>query len=75
VPCILDVDTYENDPISDLALTTDAYYAMGRLLAGLGLPTVVVQEGGYDQLELGVNVRSFVRGIGNLARASETSGE
>jgi acetoin utilization deacetylase AcuC-like enzyme len=62
----LGVDTYENDPISDLGLTKDAYFAMGRLLAGLGLPTVIVQEGGYDQIELGMNVRSFLRGIGNL---------
>ena len=61
----LGVDTYENDPISDLALTKGAYHAMGRLLAGLSVPTVVVQEGGYDQAELGTNVRSFLRGIAN----------
>lgn len=62
----LGVDTYEHDPISDLALTKDAYFPMGRALATLGLPTVVVQEGGYDQVDLGVNVRSFLRGLGGL---------
>ena len=70
----LGVDTYENDPISDLGLTRDAYYPMGRLLAELGLPTVVVQEGGYDQIDLGINVRSFLRGIGGLEPAPETRG-
>jgi acetoin utilization deacetylase AcuC-like enzyme len=60
----LGVDTFFNDPISDLGLTQDAYCAMGRLLAQLVVPTVVVQEGGYDQIELGSNVRQFLRGIG-----------
>jgi acetoin utilization deacetylase AcuC-like enzyme len=68
----LGVDTYENDPISDLSLTKDAYHAMGHLLSGLGVPTVVVQEGGYDQLELGTNVRSFLRGLGDYAATSAT---
>ena len=61
----LGVDTFENDPISDLRLTKDAYFALGRLLAELDLPTVAIQEGGYDQLELGSNVRRFLRGLGN----------
>jgi len=61
----LGVDTYAHDPISDLGLTKGAYYAMGRLVTGLSVPTVVVQEGGYEQIELGINVRSFLRGIGN----------
>jgi acetoin utilization deacetylase AcuC-like enzyme len=69
----LGVDTYENDPISDLGLTTDAYHPMGHLLASLGVPMVVVQEGGYDQVELGTNVRSFLRGIGNYASTSATA--
>jgi acetoin utilization deacetylase AcuC-like enzyme len=33
----------------------------------LGLPTVVLQEGGYDVNALGVNVQSWLHG---LARAS-----
>jgi acetoin utilization deacetylase AcuC-like enzyme len=68
----LGVDTYENDPISDLGLTKDAYFAMGRLLARLGVSAFVVQEGGYDQIELGMNVRSFLRGIGNHDEAGST---
>jgi acetoin utilization deacetylase AcuC-like enzyme len=70
----LGVDTFVNDPISDLGLTKDAYFAMGRLLAELGVPTVVVQEGGYDQIELGVNVRSFLRGVGQHDDAGDGVG-
>lgn len=70
----LGVDTYRDDPISDLGLTLDAYFPMGRLLGELGVPTVVVQEGGYDLSELGVNVRSFLRGVGGLEPPSGSSG-
>jgi acetoin utilization deacetylase AcuC-like enzyme len=49
----LGVDTYMNDPISDLALSKAAYFPAGRLFRELALPTVVVQEGGYDQVDLG----------------------
>ena len=62
----LGVDTFMNDPISDLGLSHAAYFPMGRLISELGLPTVVVQEGGYDQIDLGMNVRSFLRGIGGM---------
>jgi len=62
----LGVDTYREDPISDLALSTEAYGPMGARLAALGLPTVVLQEGGYDRAHLGVNVREFLVGIGAL---------
>jgi acetoin utilization deacetylase AcuC-like enzyme len=63
----LGVDTYVNDPISDLALSRAAYFPAGRLFVELGLPLVVVQEGGYDQVDLGINVRSFLRGVGSLS--------
>jgi acetoin utilization deacetylase AcuC-like enzyme len=67
----LGVDTYRNDPISDLALSAAAYFPAGRLLRELGLPTVVVQEGGYDQADLGINVRSFLRGVSGLDRLDQ----
>ena len=35
----------------------------GRLLGELGLPTVLVQEGGYDLESLGQNVREVLLGI------------
>ena len=56
----LGVDTYWNDPISDLALTTDGYRRCGEVLAGLGIPTVVLQEGGYDIEAIGRNVHAWL---------------
>ena len=36
----------------------------GALVAELGLPTVVIQEGGYDVSALGANVQSWLAGLG-----------
>jgi acetoin utilization deacetylase AcuC-like enzyme len=52
----LGVDTFAADPISAFALEGRHYPLMGELLAGLGLPTVLVQEGGYAVAEIGMNV-------------------
>ena len=59
----LGVDTFHNDPISDLVITTDGLRAQGELVAQLALPTVIVQEGGYDVDAIGDNVRAFLLGI------------
>jgi acetoin utilization deacetylase AcuC-like enzyme len=59
----LGVDTYYNDPISDLALTADGYERCGRLVADLGVPTVVLLEGGYDIDAIGENVRRWLTGL------------
>ncbi len=56
----LGVDTYWNDPISDFALTEDGYVRCGSLVKSLGVPTVVVQEGGYDIEAIGRNVHSWL---------------
>ena len=52
----LGVDTFEADPISAFKLEGRALSADRRALAGLGLPTVLVQEGGYAVAEIGANV-------------------
>jgi acetoin utilization deacetylase AcuC-like enzyme len=59
----LGVDTFHNDPISDLAITTEGLRAQGELVAQLALPTVVLQEGGYDVDAIGDNVSAFLLGI------------
>jgi acetoin utilization deacetylase AcuC-like enzyme len=62
----LGLDTYEGDPISDLALTTDSFERCGRVIAEMGLPMVVLQEGGYADDALGENVRRWLLGAGSL---------
>jgi acetoin utilization deacetylase AcuC-like enzyme len=59
----LGVDTFDGDPISDLAVSTPGFARIGASIARLGLPTVVVQEGGYNLEHLGANVTSFLGGI------------
>ncbi len=56
----LGLDTYELDPICDLALTTKGFARCGALVAALGLPTVVLQEGGYYVGALGANAAAWL---------------
>ena len=60
----LGLDTFIDDPICDLALTADGFEASGRRVSGLGLPTVVLQEGGYAVADLGENARRWLVGAG-----------
>ncbi|MFM7684380.1 MAG: histone deacetylase family protein, partial [Actinomycetota bacterium] len=60
----LGLDTFITDPICDLAVTTDGMGRCGALVRQLGLPTVVLQEGGYDVAALGANAQSWLVGLG-----------
>lgn len=59
----LGVDAAEGDPESPLRVTADGYREAGRILGELGLPTVVVQEGGYDLETIGPLVRTTLEGL------------
>lgn len=56
-------DTHKDDPIGGFALTLDAYPEIGRRIAGLDLPTVLCQEGGYRGRTLGRCVHGFLSGF------------
>ena len=56
----LGVDTFENDPLGTFSLTTDDYGRMATAITALGVPTVLVQEGGYESDDLGRNVVTFL---------------
>jgi acetoin utilization deacetylase AcuC-like enzyme len=56
-------DTYAGDPISHFAVETADYAAMARRIAGLGVPTLIVMEGGYAVDALGANVATFLSGF------------
>jgi acetoin utilization deacetylase AcuC-like enzyme len=58
----LGVDAAADDPESPLLVTADGYHAAGRRLGSLGLPTVVVQEGGYHLPSLGGLVAAYLDG-------------
>jgi acetoin utilization deacetylase AcuC-like enzyme len=55
-------DTFVRDPIGDFEIQTSDFHELGARFGRLGLPTVVVQEGGYWVDELGLNVAAFLRG-------------
>jgi len=59
----LGVDTFERDPISKFKLTSDDYPKVGRRIAKLGLPTLIVMEGGYAVEEIGVNAVGVLTGF------------
>jgi acetoin utilization deacetylase AcuC-like enzyme len=49
----LGVDSGASDPESPLRVSNEGFAAIGRDLRSLSLPTVLVQEGGYDLTALG----------------------
>ena len=59
----LGVDAAAGDPESPLEVSERAFRSAGALLGGLGLPTVVVQEGGYDLQRIGPLVREALLGL------------
>lgn len=56
-------DTFAGDPISCFTLQQPDYDRLGRLIAGTGLPVLVVMEGGYAVDALAGNVAALLRGI------------
>jgi acetoin utilization deacetylase AcuC-like enzyme len=57
----LGVDTFAGDPISGFTLQSDDYLRMGERLPRVGLPTVLVFEGGYAVAEVGVNAVNMLQ--------------
>lgn len=56
-------DTHESDPIGGFSLTTPYFTRMAQTIHLLGVPTMVVQEGGYNNEHLGRNVVAFLKGF------------
>jgi len=59
----LGLDAFEGDPFQGLAVTTPGFGRIGAAIAGLGLPTLFVQEGGYLCEGLGDNLTSVLTGF------------
>jgi acetoin utilization deacetylase AcuC-like enzyme len=62
----LGVDAAESDPESPLEITPAGYREAGRILGRLGLPTVVLQEGGYDLATIGPLVVETLAGLATV---------
>jgi len=61
--CSYGADTFAGDPISSFRLETSDYPELARRIAALGLPTLVVMEGGYAVDALGANLVAFLSGF------------
>lgn len=59
----LGLDAYKDDPISFFALETADFAAAGLRIAGAGLPTLFVLEGGYAVEALGANCVAALSGF------------
>lgn len=59
----LGLDTAKGDPTGTWNLKAADFEANGRRIGALYLPTLVVQEGGYDSRVLGINARNFFKGL------------
>jgi acetoin utilization deacetylase AcuC-like enzyme len=60
----LGFDASEHEPLNALAVTADGFARAGQLIGGLGLPTVIIQEGGYNVSLLDVLLARFFDGFG-----------
>lgn len=67
----LGLDTAKGDPTGSFTLKTQDFRCNGRLIGELGLPTLVVQEGGYRTRSLGPNARSFFEGLAEATVPSQ----
>ncbi|HNQ95962.1 MAG TPA: histone deacetylase family protein [Anaerolineales bacterium] len=54
------MDIYADDPLGTIKVSTEGIREIGRRIASLKLPSVVVMEGGYNNEALGRNITAFL---------------
>ena len=59
----LGLDTAKADPTGTWALRSADFERNGRILGRLAMPTLIVQEGGYNTRNLGTHARHFFAGL------------
>jgi acetoin utilization deacetylase AcuC-like enzyme len=62
-------DAHRDDPLSKLAVTTDAFPRIGEIWGKLALPTLIVQEGGYSLKALADAAPAFVEAFRSASSA------
>lgn len=66
-------DTGKGDPTGTWPLKPDDFSRIGGSIGTLGLPTLLVQEGGYRTLSLGANAAAFFTGLSNTLTNTQTN--
>ena len=59
----LGFDIYKDDPQAKVSVSSEGFCKLSTHVRKLGLPTLVVQEGGYDLDALSENVQQFFKGL------------
>ena len=59
----LGLDTAKGDPTGSWSLNAKDFEQNGNMIGSLGLPFLIVQEGGYAVRSLGINARHFFTGL------------
>ena len=59
----LGFDIFEKDPQAMVAVSEDGFERLGKEVGAIGLPTLVVQEGGYYIEGLASNASRFFAGL------------
>ncbi|WP_148864530.1 histone deacetylase family protein [Marinobacter fonticola] len=59
----LGFDIYKDDPQAKVSVSSEGFAALGKRVADANLPTLVVQEGGYELKALRENGRQFFSGL------------
>ena len=54
------MDIYADDQLGTIKVTTNGINEIAKRIASLGLPTVIVMEGGYNNEALGRNITAFL---------------
>ena len=54
------MDTFDGDPLGKFHVTQNGFAEIGKRIASLSLPTVIIMEGGYANAELGTNIVTLV---------------
>jgi acetoin utilization deacetylase AcuC-like enzyme/N-acetylglutamate synthase-like GNAT family acetyltransferase len=62
------LDPAKGDPTGTWSLQTRDFRVNGEAIGSLGLPTVIIQEGGYRTATLGKNARAFFSGLSDAVR-------
>ena len=57
------MDIYADDPLGTIKVTTQGIAEIGARIAALGLSTVIVMEGGYNNDALGRNILGFLTAL------------
>ncbi|HET7881272.1 MAG TPA: histone deacetylase family protein [Acetobacteraceae bacterium] len=65
----LGFDAHAGDPTANLAVTSDGFRTIGERIGAFGVPTVLVQEGGYLIDKLADNLSAFLSGFLAARRA------